>query len=192
MFFEHTSCRVGFLSLGFRCQLSTEETMPSPPPMDDPRHAIHLARMELAIEEARRAILCDEAPIGAAIFHLDGSLLAKAHNLRETRQDPTAHAELIAMVEAAKAIGSWRLEDTILYVTLEPCPMCAGVIVQSRVPYVVYGATDPKAGACHTLYHLTHDERLNHRAEVLGGVEAERCGRMLTEFFAAKRRMGKK
>ena len=102
--------------------------------------------------------------------------------------DPTAHAEMIAITQAAEALRSWRLENCVLYVTLEPCPMCAGAIVQARLPLVVYGCTDPKAGACDTLYHITADPRLNHRAQVVAGVLAERCGGVLSEFFARKRR----
>ena len=119
-------------------------------------------------------------------------MIARAHNQRETLNDPTAHAEMIALTQAAQALGSWRLEDCLLYVTLEPCPMCAGAVVLARVPYVVYGCADPKAGACDTLYHITNDPRLNHRAQVIGGVLADRCAAVLTDFFAAKRRLGKK
>jgi tRNA(adenine34) deaminase len=107
-------------------------------------------------------------------------------------RDPTAHAEMIAITQAAESLGSWRLEDCTLYVTLEPCPMSAGAIVQSRIPQVVYGATDAKAGAVQSLYHLLDDFRLNHRAEVVSGVLAEPCGAILTQFFAEKRRQGKK
>ena len=103
-----------------------------------------------------------------------------------------ASAEMIGVTQAAQSLRSWRLENCILYVTLEPCPMCAGAIVQARLPLVVYGCTDPKAGACDTLYRITDDPRLNHRARVIGGVEAERCAFLLSEFFAGKRRLGKK
>jgi tRNA(adenine34) deaminase len=112
---------------------------------------------------------------------------ARAHNQREGLVDPTAHAEMIAITQAAQALGSWRLEDCVLYVTLEPCPMCAGAIVLARLPFVVYGAADPKAGACETLYQITSDPRLNHRAQVIGGVLAERCAGILGAFFANKR-----
>ena len=116
-----------------------------------------------------------------------------AHNQREQLRDPTAHAEMIAITQAAQALGSWRLEECCLYVTLEPCPMCAGAIVLARLPYVVYGCPDPKAGACHTLYTITSDPRLNHRATVVSGVLADRCAAVLSDFFAAKRaRLGKK
>jgi tRNA(adenine34) deaminase len=105
--------------------------------------------------------------------------------------DPTAHAEMIAITQAAEALRSWRLENCILYVTLEPCPMCAGAIVQARLPLVVYGATDPKAGACDTLYRITSDPRLNHRAQVISGVLSDRCAAVLSDFFAQKRRLGR-
>ena len=116
----------------------------------------------------------DEVPIGAAIVH-DDRIIARAHNQREQLRDPTAHAEMIAITQAAAALGSWRLEDCTLYVTLEPCSMCAGAIVQARIPLVVYGATDPKAGAVQSLYRLLNDPRLNHRAEVVPGVLADAC-----------------
>jgi tRNA(adenine34) deaminase len=118
-------------------------------------------------------------------------VVARAHNQRELLQDPTAHAEMIAITQAAQALRSWRLEDCVLYVTLEPCPMCAGAIVLARLPLVVYGAADPKAGACDTLYQIPTDSRLNHRARVVGGVLADRCAAALSAFFAAKRQRGK-
>ena len=148
--------------------------------------------MEMALEEAGLAMAEDEVPIGAVIVHPERGVIARAHNQREMLQDPTAHAEMIALTQAARSLGSWRLDDAILYVTLEPCPMCAGAIVQARVPIVVYGAIDPKAGACHTLYQITSDTRLNHRCQVVGGVLADRCAAILTDFFVGKRRMGKK
>ena len=111
--------------------------------------------------------------------------------VREMLKDPTAHAEMIAITQAAASLQSWRLENCILYVTLEPCPMCAGAIVLARLPMIVYGAADPKAGACDTLYQITNDPRLNHRSQVVAGVLAERCGEILSEFFAAKRKLGK-
>ena len=107
-------------------------------------------------------------------------------------KDPTSHAEMIAITQAAASLASWRLENCVLYVTLEPCPMCAGAIVLARLPMVVYGAVDPKAGACDSLYRITSDPRLNHRSQVVGGVLAEACGGILSDFFAEKRRMGKK
>jgi tRNA(adenine34) deaminase len=161
-------------------------------PFTDPRHPLHLLHMEMALEEAGIAANEDEAPIGAIIIHPDRGVIARAHNQREMLKDPTAHAEMIALTQAARSLDSWRLDETILYVTLEPCPMCAGAIVQARVPTVVYGAADPKAGACHTLYQITSDLRLNHRCQVVAGVLADRCAGVLTDFFAAKRRLGKK
>lgn len=159
----------------------------------DPRHPFHVMHMEMALEEAAIAGDEDEVPVGAVIVSLErGQVIASAHNQREQLKDPTAHAEMIAITQAATALGSWRLEKTILFVTLEPCPMCAGAIVQARVPVVVYGCTDRKAGACHTLYQITSDPRLNHRCQVVGGVLSERCAGLLSAFFAQKRAMGKK
>jgi tRNA(adenine34) deaminase len=160
--------------------------------LTDPRHPFHLHHMGLALEEAALAAAEDEVPVGAVIVSLDRGVVAQAHNQREQLHDPTAHAEMIAVTQAAQSLQSWRLDNCVLYVTLEPCPMCAGAIVQARLPFVVYGCADPKAGACDTLYRITDDPRLNHRARVLGGVEAERCAFLLSEFFAAKRRLGKK
>jgi len=157
-------------------------------PLTDPRHPFHVLHMEMALEEAALAADADEVPIGAVIVSREKGVIARAHNQREMLHDPTAHAEMIAITQAATALRSWRLENCILYVTLEPCPMCAGAVVLARLPMVVYGATDPKAGACETLYHIPTDIRLNHRAQLVGGVLAERCGAVLSEFFAAKRR----
>lgn len=154
-------------------------------------HGSHDAWMRAALREARQAFAEEEVPIGAVIVR-DGHVIAAAHNQREQLHDPTAHAEMIAITQAAAAIGDWRLEHCALYVTLEPCPMCAGAIVQARIPVVVYGATDPKAGAVHTLFQLLDDRRLNHRAHVVAGVLAAECGGILTEFFQAQRRLGKK
>ena len=161
-------------------------------PLTDPRHPFHLQHMEMALEEAALAAAADEVPVGAVIVSFDHGVIARAHNQREMLHDPTAHAEMIAITQAAQALGTWRLERTVLYVTLEPCPMCAGAIVQARVPFVVYGCADEKAGACHTLYQITADPRLNHRAQVVAGVMADRCAAVLSDFFAAKRRLGKK
>ena len=147
--------------------------------------------MRLALEEAELAWREEEVPIGAVIVH-DGRVIASAHNQREQLHDPTAHAEMIAITQAAEALGSWRLEGCTLYVTLEPCPMCAGAILQARVPVVVYGALDPKAGAVDSLFQLLSDPRLNHRCQIVPGVLAEPCGRVLTEFFQQQRRLGKK
>ncbi len=162
------------------------------PPLDlsltDPRNPFHVAHMEMALEEARTAAAEDEVPIGAVIVSLQQGVIGRAHNQREQLLDPTAHAEMIAITQAAQALRSWRLENCVLYVTLEPCPMCAGAIVLARLPLVVYGTADPKAGACDTLYQITSDPRLNHRAQVIGGVLADRCASVLSAFFAKKRR----
>lgn len=151
----------------------------------------HQQYMLQAIAQAEAAAAIDEVPVGAIVVH-DGRVIAAAYNERERLHDPTAHAEMIAITQAAEALQSWRLERCVLYVTLEPCPMCAGAIVQARVPAVVYGASDPKAGAVESLYQLLDDGRLNHQVEVTGGVLAEPCGQLLTEFFARKRALGKK
>ncbi|SDE91388.1 tRNA(adenine34) deaminase [Bhargavaea beijingensis] len=138
--------------------------------------------MELAILEAKKAEAIGEVPIGAVIVR-DGEVIAASHNLREQDQEATAHAELAAITEACRKTGSWRLEDTVLYVTLEPCPMCAGAILQSRIPRVVYGARDPKAGCVDSLYRLLDDPRFNHRCDVTEGVLGKECGALLTDFF---------
>ncbi|MFK8112808.1 MAG: tRNA adenosine(34) deaminase TadA [Rubripirellula sp.] len=147
--------------------------------------------MTRALEYAYQAVTADEVPVGAVIVR-DSTIVAAAANQRESLHDPTAHAEMIAITQAAASIENWRLERTTLYVTLEPCVMCAGAILQSRIPRVVFGAHDPKGGAVHTLYELLADSRLNHQCDVTSGVLAEPCGRVLTEFFASKRAMGKK
>ena len=157
----------------------------------DPQHPFHRLHMEMALEEAAIAASEEEVPVGAVIISRDLGVIARAHNQREQLVDPTAHAEMIAITQAAQALRSWRLQNCILYVTLEPCPMCAGAIVQARLPMIVYGCTDPKAGACHTLYSITNDHRLNHRCQVVAGVEAERCAAALTNFFAARRRQNR-
>jgi tRNA(adenine34) deaminase len=128
----------------------------------------------------------DEVPVGAVVVYQD-RVIAAAHNQREMLHDPTAHAEMIAITQAAEQLQDWRLEDCTLYVTLEPCPMCAGAIVQARLPRLVFGATDPKAGACVSLYTIVTDERLNHRVMVIGGVLERECGAILKDFFARKR-----
>jgi tRNA(adenine34) deaminase len=151
----------------------------------------HESYMRLALREAQAALEAGEVPIGAVVVH-DGRLIASAHNQREQLRDPTAHAEMIAITQAAEAIGNWRLEACTLYVTLEPCPMCAGAAVLARLPRVVYGAADPKAGAVTTLFRLLDDPRLNHRAEVIAGVLAEPCGEILSRFFQEKRNKAKR
>ena len=160
-------------------------------PINDPRHPFHHAHMEMALEEARAAAAQEEVPVGAVIVSLNQGVIGRAHNQREQLHDPTAHAEMIAITQAAQALGSWRLENCALYVTLEPCPMCAGAIVLARLPYVIYGAADPKAGACETLYQIPRDPRLNHRAQIIGGVLGDDCAEVLSRFFAGKRRQGK-
>ena len=142
--------------------------------------------MRMALDAAAQAARMGEVPIGAVIVK-DGVVIAAAHNAPRGTHDPTAHAEMIALTQAAAALGSWRLEGCTLYVTLEPCPMCAGAIVQARVPVVVWGAADPKAGAVETLYRLFDDARLNHRVQHTGHVMAEACGGILSDFFRAKR-----
>ena len=142
--------------------------------------------MRLALREAERALEHEDVPIGAVVVH-DGEMLAAAHNERELREDPTAHAELFALRAAAGALGSWRVLDCVLYVTLEPCAMCAGAIVLARVPRVVYGASDPKAGACGSVLDVLAEPRLNHRPEVAGGLLGAECGALLSSFFASRR-----
>lgn len=158
----------------------------------DPRHPFHAEHMLMALEEARAAMAEDEVPVGAVVVSLDRGIIGRSGNQRERLKDPTAHAEMLAITQASAALGSWRLDRCLLYVTLEPCPMCAGAIILARMPWVVFGCTDPKAGACETLFNITNDPRLNHRATVIGGVLADDCGSILTGFFREKRRMGKK
>lgn len=142
--------------------------------------------MQEALVEAKKAAALGEVPIGAVIVYQD-EIIARAHNLRETTQNALTHAESMVIQQACYKIGSWRLEDTTLYVTLEPCPMCAGAILQSRVPRVVYGARDIKAGCVDSLYRLLNDPRFNHECDVTEGVMAEECGQILTDFFRALR-----
>jgi tRNA(adenine34) deaminase len=142
--------------------------------------------MRLAIREAKRALEHGDVPIGAVLVR-DGEVICAAHNERELRQDPTAHAEILALRAAAQALGSWRVLETTLYVTLEPCAMCAGAIVLARVPRVIYGASDPKAGACGSVLDVVSEPRLNHRPEVRGGLLGQECGDLLSEFFASRR-----
>jgi tRNA(adenine34) deaminase len=152
---------------------------------------MHEHFMRLAYREAEQALAEDEVPVGAVIVYED-RVIAAAHNQREQLRDPTAHAEMIAITQAAGALESWRLDQCQLYVTLEPCPMCAGAVVQARIPWVIYGATDPKAGAVHTLYQLLDDPRLNHRCQTVSGVLANECGAILSRFFQQQRSLGKK
>lgn len=138
--------------------------------------------MKMAIDEALKAEQLGEVPIGAVIVH-DDQVIARGYNVREIKQSALGHAEITTIEEACKAIDSWRLEDTTLYVTLEPCPMCAGAIIQSRIPRVVFGAKDPKAGCGGSIYNLLQEERFNHRCEVISGILEEECGKLLTDFF---------
>lgn len=156
--------------------------MPTPTSTD-------LSMMHLALDEARAAAEIGEVPIGAVVYRTaSGELLAKAHNLRERDKNPAAHAEFLAILEACRVIGDWRLNDCSLAVTLEPCPMCAGAIVNARVGRVVFGCPDPKAGAVRTLFNLADDPRLNHRAEIVGGVLEEESSTLLKSFFARLRK----
>jgi tRNA(adenine34) deaminase len=142
--------------------------------------------MRLALREAERAREHGDVPIGAVLMR-DGEVVSAAHNERERRQDPTAHAEILALREAAQALSSWRVLETTLYVTLEPCAMCAGAIVLARVPRVIYGASDPKAGAAGSVLDVLAEPRLNHRPEVQGGLLEQECGELLSKFFASRR-----
>lgn len=142
----------------------------------------HQFYMKMAIEEAKKAGDIGEVPIGAVIVKND-EIIARSHNLRESKKDPTAHAEYLAIQKASKFLNSWRLEECQLYVTLEPCVMCAGAIVMSRIPHVIYGAKDPKGGCAGSLMDLLQEPRFNHRAQVEIGVMEEACSQLLTEFF---------
>ena len=143
--------------------------------------------MRQALREAAKAAAKDEVPVGAVIVR-EGKVIARGHNLRESAHDPTAHAEMIAIRKAAKKLGGWRLPGCTLYVTLEPCPMCAGAILQSRVEGLVFGAYDPKAGCCGTLYDLIGDSQFNHTLPVEGGILREECAGVLKAYFAQKRK----
>jgi tRNA(adenine34) deaminase len=150
--------------------------------------------MKEAIQEALKAKALTEVPIGAVMV-MEGEIISRAHNLRETEQSAIAHAEVLAIEQACQATGSWRLENATLYVTLEPCPMCSGAIILSRVKRVVYGAADPKGGCVGTLMNLLQDDRFNHQSEVTSGVLAEECGELLSDFFRGireKRKLAKK
>ena len=164
-------------------KLPVADTWPMP---DDPDMLTHERLMALAIEEARRAERHGDVPIGAVVAR-DGEPLAAAGNERELRRDPTAHAELLAIRAAAEALGGWRLPETTLYVTLEPCAMCAGAIVLARIPAVVYGAPDPKTGAAGSVLDVLAEPALNHRPAVTGGVREAECAVLLSDFFAARR-----
>jgi len=149
--------------------------------------------MRQAIAQAQEAAAAGEAPIGCIIVHEPtGKIIGRGRNRRQSDQDPTAHAEIIALRQAGQMLKSWRLLDCTLIVTLEPCPMCAGAIVNARIPRLIYGCPDPKAGAVRSLFQLCDDPRLNHRVQITAGVQAEQCSQLLTDFFAAQRLLGKK
>ena len=149
--------------------------------------------MREAIAQAQLALQADEVPIGAIVVHEPtNEVIGRGHNRRQLDADPTAHAEILAMREAAKNIGDWRLIDCVMIVTLEPCPMCAGAMVNARIPRLIYGCPDPKAGAVRTLYRLCEDARLNHQVAVQEGVLADECAELLRSFFRTQRAMGKK
>ena len=147
---------------------------------------VDLRMMRRAIELGESAAASDEVPVGAVIYR-GNEIIAEAANNREASRDPVGHAELLAISEAGRKLGEWRLSDCTLAVTLEPCPMCAGALVNARVGRLIYGATDPKAGACNTLYRIPTDTRLNHKVEVIGGVMADECERLLNNFFRPRR-----
>jgi tRNA(adenine34) deaminase len=142
--------------------------------------------MRLALREASRALEHDDIPVGAVVIK-DGEVIGTGHNEREIRADPTAHAEMIALRDAARALGSWRVLDSVMYITLEPCAMCAGAIVLARVPRVVFGTADPKAGAAGSVLNVLAEPRLNHRPQVDSGLLADECADLLRAFFASRR-----
>ena len=145
--------------------------------------------MGLALDEARLALGEGEVPVGAVLVDAQGTVVASDHNRREQNSDPTAHAEILVLAAAAKARGDWRLTDLTLYVTLEPCPMCAGAAVNARLARIVYGAPDPKAGAAWSLYNIVQDSRLNHRCQVTAGVRADEVAELMASFFATRRQL---
>lgn len=145
--------------------------------------------MQAAVELARKALDSDDVPVGALVVY-QGQVIGRGYNQREKLQDPTAHAEMLALTAAAEHIGHWRLEDCTMYVTLEPCPMCAGALVLARISRLVYGASDAKAGACGSVYEITQDSRLNHQVETVAGVMADACATPLSEFFRRRRELG--
>ena len=156
------------------------------PLRQEQEEVVHEKFMRIALREAEKAFDIEEVPVGAVIVH-EGRVIGKAHNQRELLRDPTAHAEMIAITQAASYLGSWRLDDTTMYVTLEPCEMCAGAIVLARMPRLVFGAWDPKAGAAGSVMDILRHPQLNHMVEVTSGVMEEECGAILKEFFARLR-----
>jgi len=155
-----------------------------------PEDPVDERRMEEAIRLAQRAAEAGEVPVGAVIVH-EGRVIGRAHNQVEALHDATAHAEMIAITQAAEALANWRLEGAEIYVTLEPCPMCAGALVNSRASRIIYGADDPIAGACGSVFNIVNEKRLNHRIPVVKGVLAERCSELLKSFFRARRQASK-
>lgn len=151
----------------------------------------HATFMRVALNEARIAFEQDEVPVGAVVVR-DGRIIGRGHNQKETLRDPTAHAEMLAITAASSAVGDWRLTECTMYVTLEPCPMCAGAIVLARLKCVVYGTDDPKFGGCGSLFSIADDPRTNHQVDIVSDVEGEECGRLLTDFFRKQRALGKK
>jgi tRNA(adenine34) deaminase len=154
---------------------------------DEDDSALQHRFMGDALREAEKAAEIDEVPVGCVIVH-QNRIVGRGYNQRERLQDATAHAEMIAITAGCETLGSWRLEGCTMYVTLEPCAMCAGAIILSRIPHLVFGADDPKSGACGTLYDLMHDDRLNHEVDVISGIRAEESQLMLKSFFDAMRR----
>ena len=142
--------------------------------------------MRIALKEAQKAAILDEVPVGAVIVK-DGKIIARGHNLRETKNDPTAHAEIVAIRKACKKLNSWRLEGCTIYVTIEPCSMCAGTLLWTRIQRIVYGAKDPKGGALGSSYSLFEVKNINHHPEITGGILEERCSTLMTSFFRSKR-----
>ncbi len=161
---------------------------PQPPSAPDAFTGTDRQMMALALDLARQAAAMGEVPVGCVVYHThSGQVLGRGANRRQTDADPAAHAEVLAIRQAARALGDWRLNDCTLAVTLEPCPMCAGLIVNARVGRLIYAAADPKAGACGSLMRLTEDPRLNHRVRPLTGLMADQCAQVLREFFRARR-----
>lgn len=155
--------------------------------MEEPAARPFVPAMERALDEARQCLETDDVPVGAVVLDRDGVVVATGRNEREARQDPTAHAEVLALRAASAVTGDWHLEEHTLVVTLEPCPMCAGAVMAARVPRVVFGAWDPKAGASGSVYDIARDRRLPHRSEVIGGVLEQACAELLDDFFSPRR-----
>lgn len=161
--------------------------MPRPVLSDRPRNPHHEELMGLALDEARKALASEDVPIGAVIIDADGQVIGRGHNRREADADPTAHAEVLAIRQAAEHLGTWRLDGCTLIVTLEPCLMCAGAILLARIPTLVMGAWEPKTGAVGSVYDVLRDRKVNHWVEVYPGVRQAECAELLTDFFAQQR-----